>query len=134
MRLELTKLEETFAKVQTCVLYIDSAADHTELLGKYQTQVVDEFERCKVIGLKYMKDVPSSTSGDSVVAGVSGVRSLSVSGSGSLSTTKRETVMLPHFSGDEKTAYLKYPTWKEQWTNHIQEYEEKYRANATQPP
>ena len=128
MRLELTKLEETFAKVQTCVLYIDSEADNTELMEKYQTQVVDEFERCKVIGLKYMKDVPSSTSEDSVVAGVSGVRSLSVSGSGSLSTTKRETVMLPHFSGDEKTAYLKYPIWKEQWTNHIQEYEEKYRA------
>ena len=31
------------------------------------------------------------------------------SGSGTnFSTTKRETVMLPKFSGDEKTAFLKY--------------------------
>ena len=36
--------------------------------------------------------------------------------------------MLPTFSGDEKTAFLKYPIWKQQWDNHIQEYEEKYRA------
>ena len=36
--------------------------------------------------------------------------------------------MLPHFSGDEKSAYLKYPVWKKQWEEHIQEYEEKYRA------
>ena len=48
--------------------------------------------------------------------------------SGSVSTTKRETVMLPHFSGDEKSAYLKYPVWKKQWDNHILEYEAKYRA------
>ena len=36
--------------------------------------------------------------------------------------------MLPKFSGEEKTAYLKYPVWKEEWNSHITEYEEKYRA------
>ena len=36
--------------------------------------------------------------------------------------------MLPAFSGDEKTAFLKYPVWKQQWDSHIVEYEDKYRA------
>ena len=36
--------------------------------------------------------------------------------------------MLPKFSGDEKFAFLKYPVWKQQWSSHITEYEEKYRA------
>ena len=36
--------------------------------------------------------------------------------------------MLPKFSGDERTAFLKYPVWKTQWLNHITEYEVKYRA------
>ena len=35
--------------------------------------------------------------------------------------------MLPHFSGDEKTAYLKFPVWKQQWTDHIKECEARYR-------
>ena len=38
---------------------------------------------------------------------------------------KKEMVMLPKFSGDKRTAYLEYPTWKRQWTSHIINYEEK---------
>ena len=37
--------------------------------------------------------------------------------------------MLPKFSGEEKTAYLNYPVWREQWASHITDYEEKHRAN-----
>ena len=36
--------------------------------------------------------------------------------------------MLPKFSGEEKTAFLKCPVWKLQWDSHILEYEEKHRA------
>ena len=43
------------------------------------------------------------------------------------STTKKETVMLPTFSGDKVTAYLRYPVWRKQWMPHIMDYEEKYR-------
>ena len=46
----------------------------------------------------------------------------------SFSATKRETVMLPQFSGEEKTAFLQHPIWKKQWLSHISEYEVKYRA------
>ena len=36
--------------------------------------------------------------------------------------------MFPLFSGDERTAYLKYPMWKKQWATQIVDYEERYRA------
>ena len=36
--------------------------------------------------------------------------------------------MLPKFSGDEKTAYLKYSVWRKQWESHIVDYEEKHRS------
>ena len=99
--------------------------DDAPLLDQHKLQVVDEVEKCKLIGLRYMKD--SSTAPTSVVSsGASGSRA--GSGSSTFSTTKRETVMLPTFSGEEKTAYLQYPIWKTQWESHIQEYETKYRA------
>ena len=41
--------------------------------------------------------------------------------------TKKETVSLPVFCGDESSAYLKYPVWTKQWASHIADYEEKYR-------
>ena len=89
----------------------------------FNSRVVDEVARCKRIILEYVKDdVASRTVAAADTGGGTGsVRS-------SFSTTTRETVMLPQFSGDEKTAFLKYPVWKQQWDTHIQEYEEKYRA------
>ena len=128
MRSEIEKIEVSFNKIKSDLIYLDSSMDHTELLGRYQSKVVDEYEKCKLIGLKYMKDGDSSST-----VGSRASRSSSVSGDGlssarPYSTTKRETVMLPHFSGDEKTAYLKYPIWKKQWDTHIQEYEDKYRS------
>ena len=35
---------------------------------------------------------------------------------------------MPKFSGDEKTAFLKYPIWKDLWNKLIVDYEEKHRA------
>ena len=34
--------------------------------------------------------------------------------------------MLPKFSGDERTAYLKYPICRKKWVSHIMDYEDKY--------
>ena len=89
----------------------------------FNSRVVDEVARCKRIILEYVKDDVTATT--VVAADTCGGTSSSRS---SFSTTKRETVMLPQFSGDEKTAFLKYPVWKQQWDGHIIEYEDKYRA------
>ena len=98
--------------------------DLTDILDVYNKSVVEEVEKCKRIGLEYVKNV--STAPDVTGGGTTSTAdSLS---SRPFSTTKRETVMLPQFSGEEKSAYLKYPVWKKQWEEHIQEYEEKYRA------
>ena len=124
MRLELAKIEENYSRLlddQVKLLEIDPSADITELSELFQSVVVKEVEICKKVALEYMKDIPPPS-----VAPALGARS---SGHGSsYSTTKRETVMLPQLSGDEKTVYLKYPVWKLQWDSHIVEYEEKYRA------
>ena len=67
----------------------------------------------QLIGLKYMNDRDSSsTTTGGAVSRDSSVSGGSLSGGRPFSTTKRETVMLPNFSGDERTAYLKYPMWK----------------------
>ena len=123
MRAELAKIEAAYDKMKETLFQLDPANGHAELLDQYNTLVVEEVEKCRITGLRYMKDIPSDTT--PVVSGSGGSSSGS---SGSVSTTKRETVMLPHFSGDEKSAYLKYPVWKKQWDNHILEYEAKYRA------
>ena len=128
MRIELSKIEASYDTVKSQLMLLDPASDAADILDFYQQSVVAEVEKCKSIALTYMKDIPITptlTGGGTAAGG---------SGSGEAvtipfhSSTKRETVMLPHFSGDEKTAYLKYPIWKEQWDNHIKEYEVKYRA------
>ena len=128
MRLELDKIEAEYDKLKSGLMGLDSAVDHSTLLDQYKTHVVKEVERCRLIGLRYMQDVPGSTSAATGVGVRSAPGSTTVSSASTFSSTKRETMMLPHFSGDEKTAYLRYPIWKEQWTSHIQEYEVKYRA------
>ena len=49
--------------------------------------------------------------------------------SSSFSTTKKESVKLPPFQGDEKTSpFLKFPIWKNRWEKLIGEYREDYRS------
>ena len=129
LRIELEKIGSTYEKLQAETMLLDPSMDIADLLDRYQTQVVAAYENCKQIGLKYMKDVPTtvttpvvSADGEHAVAEGGSVRSFG------FSKTKRETVMLPKFSGDEKTAFLKYPVWKTQWLSHISEYEVKYRS------
>ena len=51
------------------------------------------------------------------------------SSGGVKSSTKKESVQLPKFSGCEKTScFLTYPTWRKQWDNLIREYEPHYRS------
>ena len=126
MRAELSKLEVAMSKLmedKVKLLNMDPAADITAECEMFNSRVVDEVARCKRIILEYVKDdVASRTVAAADTGGGTG------SGRSSFSTTKRETVMLPQFSGDEKTAFLKYPVWKQQWDGHITEYEHKYRA------
>ena len=127
MQSEIDKIEASHENIKSQLMLLDNTADHSELLGRYKTSVVEEVERCKLVGLKYIKEaspsVPLVTVGSEETGG--GASSTVRAG---FSTTKRETVMLPQFSGDEKTAFLKYPVWKKQWENHINEYEPKFRA------
>ena len=124
MERELDKIETSFETLKVEIMELDPSADHAELLGKYQTQVVEEVDRCKKLAYKYRNQSSSESTPPSVTTPVDG----GARPSNGFSSTKRETVMLPTFSGEEKTAYLQYPIWKTQWDSHITEYETKYRA------
>ena len=48
------------------------------------------------------------------------------------SSTKKESVQLPKFSGCEKSSpFLAYPTWRKQWDKLIKEYEPHYRSTTS---
>ena len=74
--------------------------------------------------MEYVKDDVPTVSSVAVDDGVG----ISPTRSSGHSSTKRETVMLPQISGEEKTAFLQYPIRKKHWASHISEYELKYRA------
>ena len=113
------KLKDSFAKLQldkSKVTDLNFTADIRAECERFQL-VSDELDQCKRIVLDFLKDAPV------VAAPIAPTRGIARGSSASFSTTKRETVMLPTFSGDEKTAFLEYPVWKTQWESHIQEYE-----------
>ena len=119
MRCELAKIEFASSELQkekVGLLVLDPEANLQAEEQLFTTSVAEEVERCKRVALEYLKDAPTP------VVPTGGGR-----GEG-YSSTKRETVLLPKFSGDEKTAFLKFPVWRKQWCSHISEYEEKYRA------
>ena len=126
MRSEIKKLEESLAKLmeeRVKLGNMDPTADLSSFRDMFNNLVVVEIDTCKRVAMEYLKDDITA------VPIVSEVSPTGGSGSGfTFSSTKRETVMLPKFSGDERTAFLKYPIWRKQWSEHIQEYEEKYRA------
>ena len=106
MRLELSKIEGSYEKLLTErleLISLDSTADFTEVFELFSTKVTNEVEKCKVTALAYMKTAAPPT------VDTGGGEGGGSSTSTTHSSTKRETVMLPHFSGEEKTAYLKYP-------------------------
>ena len=128
IRVELSMLDTKYSEVlkeKNEVLSGGIIADSAEVTKQFEDLVITPREKCKTAAYKFLKDSPAPVA--PVVNG-GGSRT----SSSSMSTTKRETVMLPKFSGDEKTAFLKYPIWKTQWDSHILEYEEKYRATMLQ--
>ena len=127
MRQEVAKLESSYEKLvgeKVVLINLNPAADLSAEMEQFNILVVQEVERCKSIGLAYVKDAPpvTTTTAATISPGGGSTRA------STFSTTKRETVMLPQFSGDEKSAFLQYPVWKKQWLSHISEYEMKYRA------
>ena len=62
---------------------------------QFNSRVVDVVEQCKQVALEYLRD-DTTTAMDT--GGGTDRRS-------SFSTTKRETVMLPKFSGEEKNCF-----------------------------
>ena len=124
LRKELAKVEAEYTELKqkhaSVVEMNPTAADLSELAKEFKSMVVDEYSRCEEVGFAYLQaDVPPVQTSSSANEPRS---------SSSNSNTKKETVKLPKFSGEEKTAYLQYPVWKKQWSCHIIEYEEKYRA------
>ena len=121
MRIELSKIEATYSKLmdeKTKLINLNPTADLTAVNEQFNSRIVDEVDRCKRVALEYVKDDVAVAPVAVDTGGGMSVRRTS------FSTTKRETVMLPQFSGDEKTAFLRYPVWKLQWDSHILEYEE----------
>lgn len=127
MRQEVAKLELSYEKLvgeKVVLINLNPAADLSAEMEQFNILVVQEVEQCKSTGLAYVKDAPpvTTTTAATISPGGGSTRA------STFSTTKRETVMLPQFSGDEKSAFLQYPVWKKQWLSHISEYEMKYRA------
>ena len=126
LRSEFSKLESNYnnlLKTKTEALSIDPSSDMTAVKEEFESQVVKEFEKCKAAVFRCLKkEVPTTGVPSTNGGGDSTTRTVSYS------STKRETVMLPKFSGEEKTAFLKYSVWKEQWDSHIVEGEDKYRS------
>ena len=91
------------------------SAEDAELTAKFTELVEEKFKGCKVAGLTYLQAEVRPECVTSQPQGAAGM-------------TKRETVMLPTFSGDERTAYLRYSMWRKQWMSHIVDYKERYRA------
>ena len=58
----------------------------------------------------------------------SGGETQPAAGSSITSSTKKETMKLPNFNGDETmNPYKEYPIWKKRWNTLIAEYEERFR-------
>ena len=83
-----------------------------DLATRFKDLVGEELRKCKEVGLANLQ--AETTVGDRIS------RSKDI-----LCTTKREMVMLPRFSINQKTAYLKYSVWKKQLVSHIVDYEAK---------
>ena len=126
MRTEVTNLEASVKR-----LIDEKVKDLSTELDQFNILVVQELERCKNIVLEYVKDAPSTTAAAATtVASVGGVTSASA-----LSATKREALMLPQFSGKEKTAFLQYPIWKKQFgKSHCGVREQIYSNHAVESP
>ena len=86
-----------------------------DLAKRFKEFVGEELRKCKEVGLANLQ--ADTTVGDTMSQSKDILRN-----------TKREMIMLPRFSIDERTAYLKYSVLKKQSVSHIVDYEAKYQS------
>ena len=114
-RREWRKLEDEFKGLKNLkrqIASIDHKADLTGVVQAYTIDVEETFQECQRLVLMELKDIPLTSGGEQ-----------------NSSSTKKEAVRLPSFSGDERSSpYLKFSIWKKQWDVLISEYEPKWRA------
>ena len=88
-----------------------------DLAKRFKEFVGEELRKCKEVGLANLQ--ADTTVGDTMS------QSKDI-----LCNTKREMIMLPRFSIDERTAYLKYPVLTKQSVFYIVNYEAKYQSTV----
>ena len=121
MRQEIQNVEIGLGKLveqKRKLIEVDPTRDAEDLEHTFNAKVVKEVQVAKKLAMVYVKDEDSTST--ATLGGGGSAR-------GGYSSTKKEAVKLPKFSGDEKTAFLKYPIWKKQWESQITEYEARYR-------
>ena len=107
---EFNQLKDKYVKLGA----LDPARDIADLSDKFKKDAEELFLAKQTWILPLLKDTSP------VVASVT---------SGGSGSTRKETVKLPKFSGEEKTIpYLKFPTWKKEWDKVIVEYDTQWHA------
>ena len=126
MREEVKRIEgnmERLLEQKKMLVQLDPTKDLDDVQNQFEAEVVRELKESREIAMEYLKD------SDPVGAPVAAARDGEGTGrvGNSSSRTKTEYVKLPNFSGDEKTAYVKFSIWLQQWKAQITEYEVRYR-------
>ena len=118
MRAELVKVGVHYKKLREEAIEVESrffTIKDMDLATRFKDLVGEELRKCKEVGLANLQ---AETMVEDRISQSKYI----------LCTTKREMVMLPRFSINQKTAYLKYSVWKKQLVSHIVDYEAKYRS------
>ena len=116
-RHEWQKIEVEFQSLKNQIIKV-AGMDHTQDVTEINNKFVNDAEKIFVDMQKWM--LSELRNSPSIIGGTATVSDRS---------TRKESVRLPSFKGDEKESpFLKFPIWKKQWEVVIVEYEEKWRA------
>ena len=118
---EWGKIESDFKALQSKLVtfsVMDTARNIDEVKTKFDKDAKELFTSTQKWVLSQLKNA-SNTSGGSA--------SESSSSSSNSKFTRRETVNLPMFKGDENgSPFLEFPIWKKSWDSLIVDYEERF--------
>ena len=118
-RKEWNKMESDFKALQTELhelSALDPSKEIADVKAAFDTEARDLYVNTQKWILDKLKDCKITSGGE---------KSLTPSATAS-STTRRETINLPHFKGDESCSpYLEYPSWRKRWDLQIVDYEKK---------
>ena len=116
-RREWQKLEKEFESLKNQLVALGSADPSKDLSG-FEDKFIADVESPFVASQKWFMAELKESSTSIASSGLS--RDLS---------TKKESVRLPSFKGDEKCSpFLRYSVWRKQWDALVFEYDEKWRA------